>query len=169
MSDPLDNCRERAIRLLDQRMHTELELRKKLRTKGFAADNIDQVLADFTRLGLVDDRQYAETYCREKLEGSRPVGPLKLRNELRKRGVAADIIRDVLANWEETEDGETDLTRAIRAGEAKLRLIKPGTPRRDAYARICRFLAGRGFPPPLCRDAAEHILNNQNWPDNTSF
>ncbi len=167
MSDSLDNCRERALRLLDQRMHSVCELRKKLRTKGFAGSDIDQVLADFTRLGLIDDRQYAETYCREKLEGSRPVGPIKLRNELRKRGVSADIIADVLASWEETEDGDTHLSRAIRAGESKLRLVKPDTPRRDAYARICRFLAGRGFPPPLCRDAADHLLNTRDWPNDS--
>lgn len=161
MNDPRQDCRERALRLLDQRMHTVRELRTKLHSKGFPKNDIEQVLADFTRLNLLNDRQFAEMYCQEKLGGSRPVGPLKIRAQLQKRGVPADVIQDVLANWEQTDDGETDLDRAIRAGESKLRLLKPDLPRRDAYARICRFLAGRGFPPPVCRDAAERLLDTR--------
>ena len=162
MTAPTDDCRERALRLLDQRMHTVCELRRKLRAKGFEADAVEPVLADFQRVGLLNDRLYAETFCRERLEGSRPVGPIKLRNQLRQRGVDADTVRDVLAQFEESQDGETDFDRAVRAGQSKLRLLKPDLPRRDAYARLCRFLAGRGFPPPLCRQAADHLLDTQN-------
>ena len=161
MSDTLDECREQALRLLDHRMHTVEELRRKLRRKGRSANDVDEVIGGFVRTGLLNDRLYAETYCQEKLGATRPTGTLKVRHDLRRRGIAAETAEEVLAEWESEDSEETEMVRALRAGEGKLRLIKAELPRRDAYGRLCRFLAGRGFPPPVCREAAERLLDTR--------
>lgn len=163
MSKGSDDCREKALRLLDQRMHSAAELRRKLESGRFDNQAIDTVLADFRRLNLLDDKAFAEAYCREKQGGARPLGEIRLRADLKRRGIAGEIIREVLNACAEESD-ETAVEQAVRSAESKLRLLKPDLPRRDAYARLCRFLAGRGFPPDVCRTATETLL--KTWADN---
>ena len=86
--------RDIAIRYLSRREYAIEELRQKLVQRG--ADDLltQQVVGDLTDEGLVSDQRFTEMYIRTRLR--RLFGPLKIRAELRARGVSDHLISEEL-------------------------------------------------------------------------
>lgn len=78
---------------LARREHSQLELRQKLCGKGFPMDVVSQVIAELSARGLQSDSRYAEIYSRSRQ--SRGYGPLRIRQELRQRGIDAGLLVDL--------------------------------------------------------------------------
>ena len=148
---------ERALRLLARREHSRVELRRKL-LRGRASNRgeeenadaqaqVDGVIDDLVRRGLLSDLRFAEAFVRRGVD--RGQGPLKIRAGLRGRGVADDVIDDTLTF---SDDFWLDRARAAQAkrfgdgsgptGEVDLDCT-PAT--RSEWSRHARFLVGRGF------------------------
>lgn len=138
MGEP--SLRERAIRHLARREHSRSELARKLAAHG-DADAVAEVLARMDELGLQSDTRFAEAWVRGK---AGRFGAARLRNELARRGVAAETIDEALAS--ECRDGELERARTI--WQAKF-----GAPPADAreWARQARFLQSRGFASEVIR------------------
>src|SRR5258707_15503772 len=69
-----------ALRILSYRFNSEAELRRKLRSKRFEADDIDEALARLRGEGWLDDDRFAASFVRAR--SARRVGPLRIRREL---------------------------------------------------------------------------------------
>jgi len=151
----LEQCRERALTLVSQRPHTRAQLRTKLLRKGFANDDIEQVVEDFIRTGLVDDRRLAFDYCQYMKSASPPVGRNRVIAKLRSYGVAPDLIQEaILAVWDAAGDDE-EVKRATAAAGSKLRLIRDKSDPKKVREKLYRFLAGKGFAGAVCSRAIE--------------
>lgn len=138
MGEP--SLRERAIRHLARRDHSRSELARKLAAHG-DADAVGEVLDRMTELGLQSDARFAGAWVRGK---AARFGAARLRNELARRGVAAETIDEALAA--ECPDSELDRARAV--WQAKFDSA-PADARE--WARQARFLQSRGFAPELIR------------------
>ena len=79
--------------LLARREHSRLELRRKLERR-FSPDALDDALTQLAEEGLQSDHRFAESFTRERL--LKAYGPRRVRAELQQRGVADDVIVDVL-------------------------------------------------------------------------
>jgi regulatory protein len=131
---------QRALRCLAQREHSRAELARKLAALG-GADEIDAELDRLVALGLLSDARFADAFVRSR---AARYGVLRLRGELARRGVAAELIGAVLEGRE--TDGEIERARNIRSR-------KFATLPQDAreWARQARFLQGRGFSTDIIR------------------
>jgi regulatory protein len=94
--------RERAMRLLARREYASGELSRRLQAQGAPSALAREVVAQLVQEGWVSDERFTGAFVRSRR--SRGDGPLKLRAELRERGVAADIIADQIdpqaeADW----------------------------------------------------------------------
>jgi regulatory protein len=79
-----------AMNLLARREHSVRELRNKLKRRFPDSDKIDEQLSLLIAQRLQSDVRFAQSYARQRI--SRGYGPLRLREELRERGVAeADV------------------------------------------------------------------------------
>lgn len=127
------NLRERALRLLARREHSRAELTRKLAAYA-TTDEIDSLADQLEQSGLLSDARFAESFIAAR--GAR-LGGLKLRHELKSRGIADELIASHLP-----VDEESELNRARQVW-----LRKFGHAPTDArdYARQARFLASRGF------------------------
>ena len=132
------NIRNKAMDLLARREHSEQELRQKLKTREYDADAIDEVLQALKEDRLQSDERFTESYVNHRFNAG--VGPLKIRYELRQKGVSdelADVFLEPLSDqWDEL------MTRQ--------RIRKFGAPIPDDYAdrmKQARFLQNRGFSP----------------------
>jgi regulatory protein len=122
--------------LLARREHGERELARKLAARGYAGEIVEATLADLVGQGLLSNSRYVESYVESRVQ--RGHGPLKIRAELRERGVDDSLIDDGLdayaARWPE-------LLEQVRA--------KKFGPARPAdfteRSRQMRFLQQRGF------------------------
>lgn len=109
--------------------------------RGFEPEKIDAVLNRLQAEGLASDHRYTEQYVRSRI--GRGFGPVRIRAELRERGVEDEVIGHTL---EAPEDGWQ-----VHAERVRRQRFGGDVPRsRNERARQARFLQYRGF-------TAEHI------------
>ena len=78
-----------ALNSLDYRDHSEKEIRAKLLRKH-DADYVDEAVEKLIEFDLVNDERYAENYARELFERKK-FGKMRIKSELRAKGISADI------------------------------------------------------------------------------
>lgn len=151
--EAFDTCRERALGLLDRRAHSLGEIRAKLRARGFDEPLVQLVADDLLRSGLVCDLDFALAFCEERSRGSRPAGPARLKADLLRRHVAADVAEEAIRTVIEQSGGDSEYDSALAAGRRKWQALRarPGQDPRKDRERLLRFLAGRGFSSAVCR------------------
>lgn len=146
-------AREAALRLLDRQARTRRELEHRLRQAGYGPVPVRFALAWCAARGFLDDRRFAEHWLDSRL--SRPeYGSLRIRQELVQRGVDPSLAREVV---EERLPPELELERAVAAALRRLGRRHPTEPAGNLdpaeAARLGRYLASRGFPHPIVREA----------------
>lgn len=130
-------ARERALYLLSFRDHSKKELCDKL-SKNYDEDIVLNVAERLAAAGLLDDEAYARGRARDLFERRR-FGAMRVRQELKMRGIDSEIIDEVLSDFEQ-DDREERLVSLI---QAKF-LGKLGGP--NGFARVTAALARMGYP-----------------------
>jgi regulatory protein len=137
----LPPIRDRALACLARREHTRLELARKLGRAGYAEPDIELLLDDFTRLGWLSNKRFAENYVQQK---QKRFGSLKLAHELRSRSVDESTVQQALSTAKDTE-----LEHAREVWEKRFGIAPSNALEK---AKQMRFLQGRGFPVGIiCR------------------
>ena len=142
-SESLEQCREKALRLLENSPHSVTGLKRKLfNSQKFSSQEISTILADLLKAGLLDDRQFAEDYVQYLKSTS--IGRYKAVFKLKGKGVPQDIINDVMERlWNDNDD---DTVRAFDAAKRKWdSLQSKDQPMVKKLQAIARFLVSRGF------------------------
>ena len=137
----MNELRARAVKLLARREHSRAELARKLAALGTRAE-IDAVLTDLSETGILSDARYAAAYVRTHAER---FGAARLRQVLRQKGIANELVEAQLAGNPDTPD---ELARA-RAVWTKKFSAAPDSARE--WARQARFLQSRGFATDIIR------------------
>ena len=123
-----------AFRALAGRALTEAELRTRLLRRTGDEALAAEVLARVQELGYQNDENVA------RAEGGRSgVGGFRVRQTLKRRGVAEELIEDTLAARDPATEHEEAVALLTRRWTA---LARKRDPRSSAYA----FLARRGYP-----------------------
>lgn len=91
-----------ALNSLDYRDHSEKEIRAKLLRKH-DADFVDEAVEKLIELDLVNDERYAENYARELFERKK-FGKMRIKSELRAKGISADIANAAVEELFEEEE-----------------------------------------------------------------
>ena len=133
------SLRGRALNLLARREHSRVELARKLSPHG-DPDEVAALLDDLERENLLSHARYAESLAHTRAGRH---GSLRLKAELRDKGVPDEVITQVVAQAK-----EQDLLAAREVWERKFGQLPKDAAER---ARQMRFLAGRGFPAEVVR------------------
>ena len=142
MKKPAQNSlKSSALRLLANREHSRVELKRKLEARATEGDDVEAVLDRMAETGLQSDERFAESYVRSR--GER-LGTARLRRELQDRGVTAELAEQALSQTLE----EDDLSRARGVWAKKFGQL-PGDARE--WGRQARFLQSRGFAGDVIR------------------
>ena len=91
-----------ALNSLDYRDHSEKEIRAKLLRKH-DADYVDEAVEKLIELDLVNDERYAENFARELFERKK-FGKMRIKSELRAKGISADIANAAVEELFEEEE-----------------------------------------------------------------
>lgn len=141
--DPLA-ARRKAMDLLARREYCRHELLVRLEREGFLADTAAFAVSGLAQEGLVDDERYAESLLRAR--AGRGQGPLRIRRELKERGVDESVATRAVATW---GDDWVELAQSVRRKK-----FGSGMPRNFAdRAKQMRFLEYRGFSHDQIRAA----------------
>ena len=130
----LDKIYGLAIQLVVRRPRSEKELRDYLRRKGHDEDATMFILNKLTMNGLVDDEAFATSWVANR-RLLKPTSLLKLRLELRQKGISAETIEKVLA-----EDEVSDSSVLMDIIARKRRQTKY-----QDDMKLMQYLARQGF------------------------
>lgn len=152
--EAVEAAREVALRQLDSRPRSRMELRAVVVSRGFSEDLADEVLDRLEAVGLVDDAAYAQALVRERFRTGK-VGRAVV-EELRRRGLSADVIEAATAQV----DRDDEESRARELVEGRLATMD-GVDRERAWRRLTSMLARKGYPPGLCSSVVSQALSER--------
>ncbi|MBA2504821.1 MAG: RecX family transcriptional regulator [Thermoleophilaceae bacterium] len=143
MATPVDSRRafDYAARALSSRDRTVAEMRAFLERKRVEPAMIDEVVADLTETGTLDDADYARRFAEDKrsLAGW---GSQRIERELERRGVAANHIDAAVGALGTDNERRTALDLLTQR-------FPRGCPDDRERDRAWRLLVRRGFEPDL--------------------
>lgn len=123
-----------ALGLLDSRARTKSEIVNRLGRRGYAADEIRLAVKRLEELRLVDDLAFARQFVEQKTR----FGPVRLRAELKKRGISLATIEESLRYCGDESD------RCARAAEEYVVKRRPSADEAGAR-RLMAYLSRCGF------------------------
>jgi regulatory protein len=146
-----------ALRFLEARQRSVVEVRRRLTGAGYRADLVEGAISRLTNLGILDDEAFGRTWL-ESRDRARPRGANALRRELLLKGLDRGLADALLeAREAEGQPGAVDAAAAdrlvARHAHALARIADPRVRRQRAYA----LLARNGFDPETAARAAQAV------------
>ncbi len=132
--------------LLDQltaQARSRHELAERLARRNVPEDVAGRLLDRFEEVGLVDDEAFARAWV-DSRQRTRGLGRTALSQELRRKGVAAETVREVLSEVDPAAEEE-----AARALVRKRLRSMRGVEGAVAARRLAGMLARKGYPAGL--------------------
>lgn len=130
-----------------------MELQHKMARRSDDEAMIDELLEKLSQEGLQSDNRFTESFIRSRYNAGQ--GPVKIRYELRQRGVQSELIDEALAK--ETYDWYQ------RAKEVRLKKFASIPPSNiKDKAKQFRFLNSRGFDADMIQYACEQSDEEHN-------
>ena len=97
-----DEAKDKALRLLEFRSHSERELSDKLKRAG-AKEDIDEILEFCRNYGFLDDRKYAIAKAKD-LKNLKKYGKRRIKSELYSKGIDAEYVEEAVSYLDEDEE-----------------------------------------------------------------
>ena len=152
VADPESVARTILLTKLTASAKSRRELADALAAKEVPDDVAIRVLDRFEQVGLVDDAAFADTWVRSR-QASRGLSRRALSHELRRKGVADDLIADSL----EQLDASSERAAAEALVARRLRSTRGLDPARRSR-RLVGMLARKGYPPGLAMAVVREAL-----------
>lgn len=137
-----------AVSLLAQRAYATGEMEQKLRRIGFRPCTIEMVLFKLTSNDLMDDAEFAKQWAASR---SRVLGPTRIAQELRRKGVTREDADAALS----AIDSDTHVQAAASYARKALARAKAGEDPRKTVQRAMALLARRGYNYDVSKQAIE--------------
>lgn len=150
--DRYQRCLNAAIRFLGYRPRSETEVRQRLKKHGFESNYTEMAITRLKEQGLVDDVAFAR-YWKDNRESFSPRGRRRMKQELKSKGLAIDVIDLVVDEIDESDS-------AYRAALGKVRHLTV-TDRQVFRRRLGAYLGRRGFGYDIIKETIERV-----WKEN---
>lgn len=151
----VEQGREIALRQLGFSARSSHELRQAMLTRGVPASAADEVIQRLTRVGLIDDVEYAHMLVRTR-QAERGLARRALMVELDRKGIDSHTAQQALEQVD--DDDEAHAARQIvvkRVGS--MRQVEPRKRRQRLYAALAR----RGYSSSVARSVIDEVLTEE--------
>ncbi|MBI2836455.1 MAG: RecX family transcriptional regulator [Chloroflexi bacterium] len=155
-SNELRRCTNAALGYISYRPRSAAELRQRLAQRGFSPEIRDAVIGKLIELKLLDDSTFAQ-FWKDNREAFRPQSRRLIRLELKRKGIADDIIDRVVGEV----DDEANAHHAALSRTRQLARADYVTFRR----RLGGYLQRRGFSSGVISRTLERVWEEQMGPD----
>ncbi|MCC8160522.1 MAG: recombination regulator RecX [Oscillospiraceae bacterium] len=141
-----EEAKDKALRLLEFRAHSEKELADKLKRAGAKEYDIEEILEFCRNYGFVNDRNYALSKARD-LKNLKKYGVRRIKSELYSKGIPAEYIEEAVS---ELDYEENDLLPLV---EKKLK----GDFEKKNVDKCIRYFIYRGYSFSDIKSCIENI------------
>lgn len=148
-----------ALNSLDYRDHSEREIRTKLLRK-YDADCVEEAVRKLVALDLVNDERYAENYARELYEHKK-FGKMRIKSELRAKGIAADIANEAVDALFEEEEPDNIQRIVDIIGKRYYNRMNDDVGRKKVFAALQRM----GYSFSDIREAMSEFSDDEYFED----
>ncbi len=128
-------AKEKALRLLEYRAHSEKELCDKLLRAGANRDDLPPIVEFLKEYGFLNDSEYSRRLAQD-LQNLKKYGKLRIISELKAKGISAE---DIDAAVSELDEGEAEALLPLV--EKKLK----GDFEKKSIDRAIRYFIYRGY------------------------
>lgn len=146
-------CLDRAIRLLEGRLHGAAELKKKLSRHEYGDAIIDGVIADLHRMNYVDDARFARAKATSAAQ-HKHYGKRRAYAELMRAGVKGDVAKAALDDVYDATDPIAEARALAERQVNRLSRLEPMVARR----RLVGMLQRRGFDYEAIKLVVDAVL-----------
>jgi len=143
----LTEAKEKVRNYLSYRIRSKKEASDYLYQKQFVKDVIHKVISDFDNAGLLDDREFALMWVKDR-SSRNPKGNFVLRQELKNKGISDLDIELALRDIDERENALKAAAKAHKKFQDK--------------NKIMAYLVRRGFPHFLSKEVIEELLEESH-------
>nr|VFK38481.1 MAG: regulatory protein [Candidatus Kentron sp. TC] len=142
----------KALFLLARREHSTMELSRKLMARGIEEELVGSIVFRLRRKNLLSDARFTENFVRQRIASG--YGPVRIRRELRERGIDEETVTRNLPHEEDEWIDRVAEVRRKRFGVSKPRDYRD-------RARQTRFLMYRGFTNEHIRKVLDRMNYDQ--------
>lgn len=146
-------CFDKALEYLGQRLHSRAELHKKLMRREYGEDVVLAVMEDLERLGYVDDERFAKTRALSAAQHKHH-GRRRAMAELLRSGVASQVAERALEDVYSQADSLASARQLAEKQAPRLRRLDPMVARR----RLAGMLQRRGFDYDTIKPVIDQVL-----------
>jgi regulatory protein len=136
---------ELAVGYLGRRDRSEAEVRRHLLGKDVSEAAADAAVAEFVRMGYLDDARYARTFAEDR-RALDNWGSERIERRLLELGIARDLVVEAIA----ARDGSGELEAALELLRRRCRDVPTSERERD---RALGMLVRKGYDLELAYDA----------------
>ncbi len=140
-----------SLDLISRRLRSEKELHDRFRQKGFQDQAIVNAISHLRNNGYLNDNHFALLFAKQLIK-KKPVGEMKIRFELKNKGIADTEIERII---DELSEQQNDM--ALHAALKKMNTIKNDDPN-IIKQKLWRFLQQRGFSGEAIRKTIEKMF-----------
>lgn len=144
-----------ALKYISYRPRSEKQVIDKMRQNDYENELIEYAINEMKRFGYIDDKQFALTYARDKIN-IKNIGKQRLISELIQKGIHRDIIDEVI---KEVIDKDEEYERALTIALKKMRIY-----RNDDYnakkRKLANTLANKGYSYDITFKVIKEVLSN---------
>lgn len=158
--------KQSALRYLARRPHSKNELKVKLLQKKFDNNLIHEILTELESKNYLNDLDFAQSFVEEKIKNKK-IGRNKLRTELIRKGISAEIIQQVL-NQNICDEEEIKLGTEIAQKKFE-RLLKHNFDEKKIKSRIFNFLISKGYDIETARQIVSQLKFGTNLNGDEGF
>ncbi len=149
-SKKLKQANNYSLKLISQYSRTIFEIQKKLKSKYFSPEIVQQTIQFLKDNNYLDDKEYAQQWLEFQLK-NRPCGKALCYKKLKQKRVSTDIIDQVLKQKYPEEKEQQILEKLAIRKSKELRSY----PKKKKFNKLANYLKSKGFSTHLMIDYFE--------------
>ncbi len=141
--------------LLKYRPRSEHEIRERLKSRGYDAEEIEKAILKLSRLDLINDFNFAKYWINYRL-AINPKSQFYIGMELKRKGVSDEVIKEVFETFESIDDKEL----ASKLFEKKIKSLEKIKDEQIKKRRAYSYLIRRGFKYGLIKELMQNFFRD---------
>jgi regulatory protein len=151
--ESLIRCKNSALKTIERSFKTEKEVIEKLKEKGYSENAINKSIEFLKQYNFLNDFDYAKAYIKDKLNS---VGSQKIKYTLIQKGIAKEIIEELLAD----SDKDNEKNTAFNLAKKKLDIIrKKESDNYKISGKLYRYLTSRGYSYDIVNEVVREVMH----------
>lgn len=142
------------LRLLNFKMRTEQEVRRKMKEKEYTDEIIDTTIDYLYYLNYLDDEEYAQKFIKDK-SNLKNMGSERIKRELYMKGIDKNIIDREL---EEIVDKDDEYEKAKEIAIKKLETTYKNDDKNARYRKLGGLLQRKGYSMDIVMPILKELL-----------